>query len=199
MQDRPGRVTLCHYVLSRMTRLFPMTLAMLILFSCAEKAKLFFIRHGGELGIDFQNTIVTSDTLNALTFVRMPHTKLHHKDAVGSRLFTVNDKNSKSLGQFSGSSMVGFARKYLKESTSWFMSLPADDPKFWTYIFENAGVHIFTDSQDIIYGCEGALTIHTRLGGGKSIKLRNGKSVSFEMPANSTWVLDDKTGEVIID
>lgn len=41
-----------------------------LLFGCSNpgKEKLFTIRHGKELGIDFQNTITTSDTLNALTF-----------------------------------------------------------------------------------------------------------------------------------
>ena len=68
MQDRPGRVTLHDYLLSRMTRLFSVTLVTFILFSCAEKEKLFSIHRGGELGIEFQNTIETNDTLNALTF-----------------------------------------------------------------------------------------------------------------------------------
>lgn len=36
--------------------------------ACADKEKLFTIRRGSEIGIDFQNTIITSDSLNALSF-----------------------------------------------------------------------------------------------------------------------------------
>ncbi|GIL24271.1 MAG: hypothetical protein BroJett042_27840 [Bacteroidota bacterium] len=42
-----------------------------VLVSCKlsnDKEKLFAIRHGNELGIDFSNTIVTSDTLGAFSF-----------------------------------------------------------------------------------------------------------------------------------
>jgi enediyne biosynthesis protein E4 len=41
-----------------------------VLFSCTTKrsVKLFEIRHGVELGIDFKNTIHTSDTFNAITY-----------------------------------------------------------------------------------------------------------------------------------
>ena len=39
-----------------------------LFYSCKEDEKLFAIRKGEALGIDFQNTIITSDTFNALSF-----------------------------------------------------------------------------------------------------------------------------------
>lgn len=36
--------------------------------SCSQDEKLFSIRKGGDIGVDFKNTIVTSDTFNALTY-----------------------------------------------------------------------------------------------------------------------------------
>src|SRR5690348_941151 len=36
--------------------------------SCSDNNKLFEIHNGSEIGIGFQNTITTNDSLNALTF-----------------------------------------------------------------------------------------------------------------------------------
>lgn len=43
-------------------------LATATFFSCSRERTLFSVREGSELGIDFQNTILTNDTLNALSF-----------------------------------------------------------------------------------------------------------------------------------
>src|SRR5690606_3951109 len=43
-------------------------LATATFFSCTRERTLFSVREGSELGIDFQNTILTNDTLNALSF-----------------------------------------------------------------------------------------------------------------------------------
>jgi hypothetical protein len=41
----------------------------IVLFSCEKKtATLFAIREGDDIGIDFENTITTNDSLNALSF-----------------------------------------------------------------------------------------------------------------------------------
>lgn len=48
---------------------FCLVFAALLFVSCNEKkGKIFVVRQGPEIGIDFQNTIVDSDTFNALTF-----------------------------------------------------------------------------------------------------------------------------------
>ena len=45
-----------------------LVLGTLLFESCQQEDRLFTVRKGPELGIDFQNTITTNDTLNALTF-----------------------------------------------------------------------------------------------------------------------------------
>src|SRR5690349_18240738 len=40
----------------------------LIVAACSDDKKLFEIHNGSDIGIDFQNTISTNDSLNALTF-----------------------------------------------------------------------------------------------------------------------------------
>ncbi len=53
-----------------MVRIYCIASITLLMVACQPKKEkaLFEIRHGAELGIDFQNTIVTNDTFNAVTY-----------------------------------------------------------------------------------------------------------------------------------
>jgi len=73
--------------------------------------------------------------------------------------------------------------------------LPLDTPDLWRYIFRKAGAHLFTENQAIIYSGQGTITVHTKEGGPVVLQLRNGKSVNYVMPPNSTWLIDDETGD----
>jgi enediyne biosynthesis protein E4 len=79
----------------------------LVIYGCRESSdkKIFAIRHGKDIGIDFQNTITTNDTLNALSFEY-----IYNGSGVG-----VGDFNSDGLGDifFGGNQVSG--RLYLNE------------------------------------------------------------------------------------
>ncbi|HTE33062.1 MAG TPA: hypothetical protein VK666_21915 [Chryseolinea sp.] len=113
-------------------------------------------------------------------------------------MFIVNDAKTQTLGLITGTKQVGFAKKKLKESTAWFISLPPDNPKLWQYIFKDAGAHVYNESEDIIYGGNGTLTVHTKEGGSKTIRLRNGKNISLDLAPFSTTILDPNTGEILL-
>lgn len=119
-------------------------------------------------------------------------------NSVISPLFIVKDSKAESLGVITGSTQIGFAKKTLKESTSWFISLPPDNPKLWHHIFKAAGAHVYHESEDIFYSGNGTLTIHTKDGGSKSIRLKNGKSVLLELLPFSTTILNPSTGEILL-
>lgn len=112
--------------------------------------------------------------------------------------FVVNDANAKSLGTISTSRQTGFARKDLPGFTSWYLSLPPAHPKLWRYIFQQAGAHVYNDSGDIFYSGGGILTVHTAAGGKRNILLVNGKSITIGLPPDSTTLLDEKDGTVIL-
>ncbi|MEP6735439.1 MAG: beta-galactosidase [Chryseolinea sp.] len=113
-------------------------------------------------------------------------------------LFIVQDTDAESWGVVTGTSNIGMAKKKLKESTSWFIALPPDNPVLWRRIFTDAGANIYNNSGDIFYSGNGILTVHTKNGGARKIKLANGKSISIDLPANSTTLLDSENGAVIL-
>ena len=120
-----------------------------------------------------------------------------NKTTITDPAFVVDDATTKPLGWITGSSQVALASKTLKESTSWFLTLPYDNAAIWSYLFQQSGAHRYGNGGLIVYAYEGAIVLHTKLGGSQEIKLRNGKSVTLNLPANSTWIVDDETGEVI--
>jgi hypothetical protein len=112
-------------------------------------------------------------------------------------LFFVDDRDANALGLFQDNK-VGFARKTLKKSTSWYMALPSGDSTLWRYIFREAKAHIYSDKGDVIYGGSGVLAIHTNAGGDRVIILKNGTQKTITLPSFSTVILDAETGEQLL-
>lgn len=114
-------------------------------------------------------------------------------------LFIADDDKVEVLGTINGNSNAGFVKKKLKMHTSWFASLPPADIALWEYIFKLSGVHIYNDGQDVVYGGNGVLTVHTAKGGQRTIHLKNGKNVLLDLPQHSTVVVNAFTGEIIFE
>jgi len=94
---------------------FFLIFTLLIFFSCSSKkeGKLFRIHSGNELGIDFQNTIITNDTLNAVTYEY-----IYNGSGVG-----VGDFNNDGLSDlFFGGNQVS-SRLYLNEGNLKFKDI----------------------------------------------------------------------------
>jgi hypothetical protein len=113
-------------------------------------------------------------------------------------LFIVNDTHATRLGTLTGTTQAAFVKKKLKESTAWFFSLPPDNVRLWQYIFREAGVHRYGDSEDIFYQGNNILTIHSKTGGSRKIMLKNGNEVNITLAANATVLMDSRTGDIVM-
>ena len=65
-------------------------------------------------------------------------------------------------------------------------------------IFRSAAVHIYDDQPDVLYSGGGILTVHTKEGGPRSLRLLDGKEVRLDLKPRSTVLLDNETGQVLI-
>jgi hypothetical protein len=132
--------------------------------------------------------LVTADSLPAVKF------------SVGFTvpMMAVRDVDAEQLGFISDVQHCGLARKRLGESTSWYASLPITDAALMRAIFRAAGAHIYDDQPDVLYSGGGILTVHTKDGGPRNLRLLNGKEVLLDLKPRSTVILDNQTGEVLI-
>lgn len=119
------------------------------------------------------------------------------KNMVTDPVLVVNDARATPLGRVKSHEAVAFASVTLKESTSWFLSLPYDNTRLWTYMLKQSGAHVYPSEEAIIYGADGIISIHTGKGGVTKVTLKNGVPVVLNMPPNSTWLINDTTGEAI--
>jgi len=113
-------------------------------------------------------------------------------------MLAVADSDAEVLGSISDGQHCGLARKRLGDSTSWYASLPITDAPLMQAIFRSAGVHIYDDQPDVLYSGGGILTVHTKDGGPRNLRLLNGREVRLNLKPRSTVILDNETGEVLI-
>lgn len=113
-------------------------------------------------------------------------------------LYSIEDNNAITLGNYSHDNSSGFGKKIFTNFTSWFISLPPVNYNLLKFILASAGANIYNDDKDIFYGGNGIITMHTKNGGNKRIKLKNNKEIILELPnVPSTVLFDSKTGDVI--
>lgn len=113
-------------------------------------------------------------------------------------VFRINDKDAESLGFFADTDIVALGKKTNAAYTSWFCSLPLQNPVVMRHIFSSAGAHIYNEDGDVIYSGGGILVIHTARGGERTVTLRNGLVVQLSLDAKSTSYIDNRTGEVLL-
>ncbi len=110
----------------------------------------------------------------------------------------VKDAAVTVLGHFTDVNAVAFASKRNAPYTSWFISLPPTQPELLQYIFKTGGAHLYNTNGDIFYAGQGILALHSKSSGPRQIKLKNGKTVTVELPIGGTTILlDPVTGEII--
>jgi hypothetical protein len=120
-------------------------------------------------------------------------------DTVLSPLFSVSNKGVTSLGVYSGTNKIAIAKKQMKDYTSWYVAVPSYGNELVKALIKNTGAHIYNDSGDIFYVGDGLIGIHTKHGGNKTIKFKNGKQVQVAFPeGSSTTILDSETGDYIL-
>ena len=76
-----------------------------------------------------------------------------------------------------------------------FFTTPPTD---WRPILKQTATHLYTDHDDIIHTGGGLLLLHTKTGGPRLIRLRNGKTIQTTLPPNHSLLLNAETGEKLL-
>jgi hypothetical protein len=85
--------------------------------------------------------------------------------------FCVKDSIAIPLGTIAGTPKTGLAVKKFPAWTSIYTFAPPIDPDLLRSIFRAAGVHIYNESNDVLYANKHFLAVNTDLGGLRTIKL----------------------------
>lgn len=119
-------------------------------------------------------------------------------------LFYVDDADAKAIGQYRETGKVSLAVKKSGNSSFIFCGSNSISGDLLSSIAAGAGVHLYSRTLDVIFAGAGFLSIHSRSGGRKEIRLerksdvidifsgqviaRNADKFEFEMPALQTRV-----------
>ena len=78
------------------------------------------------------------------------------------------------------------------------MSAPTNSIRLYKEIFNRAGVHTYSDKDDVVVAGNGMVMIVAVTKGERTVRLKNGKSVKVNIPEKTTVVLNDESGEIIL-
>jgi hypothetical protein len=132
-----------------------------------------------------------------ITWNHAPNIKYSFQAAV-SPLLAIRDKEAEPLGKLGSTAHTVFARKKRKGHTSWYATLPLHEGPLFRAIMKEAGVHIYNENtSDVTFSGSGLLWIHSVEGGPRTIILKNGKKLELNLPAKSTTLYHNTTGEMI--
>ncbi len=112
-------------------------------------------------------------------------------------LVVINDREAQTLAELQTTQQVIVARKKSPDFTSVFCSLPLNGTDGFRELFREAGCHIYNEQNDFTYANSGLIMLHTKDGGKRIIRLKNGKSVDFQPKIGTTLLIDAQSGEVV--
>lgn len=114
-------------------------------------------------------------------------------------VLAINDPSAELFGTFAGSSIGAIGKKSFSDHTSWFLSLPNQSAEPIKSLLLLAGAHQYSAQDAIFYGGGGILVLHSGSGGPLSVRLKSGKSVSFDLPKGPvTLLLDPDSGAPLL-
>jgi hypothetical protein len=116
-------------------------------------------------------------------------------------LFSLPDDGRYQVwGRYEHNGQPAFANGTASDYTAWFAAVPLIQPESLRLFFKKAGVHLYTEAKDVIYGGMGTLIFHTKSGGVKHLTLKNGKNIVLDLPKRPvTVILDAVSGKAVID
>jgi hypothetical protein len=114
-------------------------------------------------------------------------------------LFSVNDPGVEKLAVYDGTDKTAIARKKMDGYNSWYIGIPSYSSQLMIDIIKTTAAHRYDENGDIFYSGNGLLGLHSKTGGMRSVKLKNGKIINLDLgERGSTTLLNDETGEVIL-
>ena len=120
------------------------------------------------------------------------------EDSPYKPLFFVKDDKTETLGVYLKGNQPAIVRKKLPDCTSFYIALPAYEAGLMKGILKLTHAHLYSEDGDIVYSGSGLLSFHTKTGGARKLILKNGKSINLNPEENSTTILDNQTGEVLL-
>jgi len=90
------------------------------------------------------------------------------------------------------------ARRQFDDHTAVVVSLPIAEPAFYRWVLRSGNAHVWETSGDPLFGGYGAVALHTRPGGERRLRLKDGCEILHQLPAESTSLFDATTGEVLL-
>ena len=119
-------------------------------------------------------------------------------DAAPSPLFAVHDADAIVLGRFAGTAHVAIASKRFAGHTAWYAALPTWSSEVFRRLIVQTAAHRYSEEGDVVYAGGGLVTLHTKVGGRRTVVLRDGHRVPLDLPDGpSTVVLDAETGRQV--
>jgi len=77
------------------------------------------------------------------------------------------------------------------EYTSWYSSVMNINAEFYKHVFEEAGVHIYSETMDSFFGGNGYLVLHSNTPGKKKIVTKSGVEHCFEIDDAKTIIVEE--------
>ena len=112
-------------------------------------------------------------------------------------LLAIVDPKATTLAVEGASKHVTMAVRQFQKYRSVFSTIPLHGANVFRQLMKDAGCHVYNDHNDFTYAKGNLLLLHTREGGKKRLNLKS-KAIDLDMPANSTWLIDATTGEVLL-
>lgn len=116
-------------------------------------------------------------------------------DAFPNPAIAISDPTAKAIGFLNDSKTVIMAQKQYKTHTIIYSVFPIHTPELYRKLFSNAGCHIYSNANDVIYANSDIFWIHSLAGGNRKILLKKGKTVELMIPKLSTTIYNAETGE----
>ena len=99
------------------------------------------------------------------------------------------------LGYFDGTDTPAAAKRVFRDHTAFYFSVFPSDNALMRKICGEAGVHIYSNGGETLSAGNGILAVCTEKARAIRIRLRNGTEIGEDLPAMTTAVYDEETGE----
>lgn len=158
--------------------------------------------NGQQLDLNFVKSL-TGMTIERINHTQAPGVKFlkpayeYKFSGAIDPLVVINDREAQTLAELQTTQQAVIARKKGADFTSVFCALPLNGTDGFREIFREAGCHIYNEQNDFTYANSGLIILHTKDGGKRTIRLKNGTSVEFLPKNGMTLLIDGQSGEVV--
>jgi hypothetical protein len=149
-------------------------------------------------GFDVALTTDTSILSIRSTGDEYPLTKSERSSGHIHPFLQITDKKAEALGVREATKEVVVAKKAFSDHTVWFSTYLFNKPEIFRHIFKSSGAHIYGEGNDVFHDDGRLLMIHTKTGGKKIIRLRNGNELPLELKPETTVYVDSNTGAILL-